>query len=103
MSQAVPEPSWSEGEFVDNVRRIVRALMAIGGVDANWLGEQLGLDRNVVYSRLGSGRATRFTAAEIYRMAGIFEVSAGVFFEPADDLVAGFRKDSFSTPQPVAA
>lgn len=78
----------TDEEFDANVRRVVRTLMANRELDKESLGQLLGIGRSAAYSRLASRDPSRFSAAEIKRMAEeIFDVPVDVFFKPAEELL----------------
>lgn len=99
--------AWDETAVLENVRRVVHVLMTVRGVDVGQLADVLGLKRGATYNRLQFGGRVRFSVAEIYRMARVFDVPASVFFEPVEDLLGGltggFRKAPFLFGLPAAA
>jgi hypothetical protein len=93
----------SEAAVNENIRLVVSVLLAATGNDRQWLARELGIDRNTLYSRMGSGRESKFSVGEIYRMSRVFDVPASVFFSPVEDMLVGFRKAHFSIPTPRKA
>jgi hypothetical protein len=62
----------------DNVRRVVKALLAISEVPAPVLGEYLGMKKAAIYKRLNGTQP--FTVAEVAAVSEFFEVPVQVIF-----------------------
>jgi hypothetical protein len=78
------EPGFPDILDVDaNVRKVVKTLLFVNDMTADDLAEQLKMSRSTLYTRLAvKGKKSRFTVAEVYRMARLFNVTVGTFYAP---------------------
>jgi hypothetical protein len=74
-----------------NVRKVVKALLTINDMTPDALAELIPMSRSTLYTRLAvRGKRSRFTVAEVYRMAHLFDVKVGVFYEPPELATIGY-------------
>lgn len=69
----------------DNVRRVVRMLMSLSGASAEDLAPVLSISRSAMFQRLNG--TSRFTVAELSKLAGHFDIDPGMFFSDPRSLL----------------
>lgn len=70
----------------DNVRRVVKILMARDGMDQNTLAARLGFEQSVASRALQPG-GRRWKLADIRRLAEVFDVPIALLFEDPNNLI----------------
>lgn len=82
-----------------NVRKVVRTLLVVKDMTLDDLADAIPMSRSTLYTRLAvKGKRSRFTAAEVYRMARVFDVKVGTFYAPPELSALGYKPDDAGEP-----
>lgn len=92
----IPDPF----DIDDNLRKVVRTLMAWRGQTVDATAAAIGLGKSTAYQRLApwsmGGKKippTPFSAKEVWRLARFFGVHVSVMFRPVEDLIGDHSGD----------
>lgn len=93
-ADTTPAP-WTDEQWQENLQKVFNVLGVMRSMKPKAIADAMPMPRSTFYDKLGKGT---FTALELARAARVLSVSASVFYEPVDDLIAGgLRTGSFSS------